>query len=189
MGGHRLPSDRDLKDRPPGPQACASTNSIAMRRHGGRRHQGRFASPFGGPSRAPPSRDQPLLPSSLSPGPERDGLHRYLARSDRDLKDRLPSALTAGREGMLAGALGAGEARVARIPSPATAPASTPSRSADLCVDECAGTDATATRVGLRPFGGPSRAPPKPRSTTPFLPPSPRARKDGLHQYLAPKRS
>ena len=48
----------------------------------------------------------------LSPRVRKDGRHRDLARSDRDPADRFPSALTARREEVLAGALRAGKRKL-----------------------------------------------------------------------------
>jgi hypothetical protein len=48
----------------------------------------------------------------LSPRVRKDGRQRDLARSDRDPADRFPSALTARREEVLAGALRAGKRKL-----------------------------------------------------------------------------
>ena len=63
-------------------------------------------------------RSQNVVHLLLSLRVRNDGRHRHLARSDRDPADRFPSALTARREGALAGALRAGK-RIPRVPSPA----------------------------------------------------------------------
>jgi len=71
----------------------------------------------------------------FSPRARKDGRHRDSARSDRDTADRFPSELTARREGVLAGASGAGK-RKSSCPYAGDAPASTPFRCAGLCVDD-----------------------------------------------------
>jgi hypothetical protein len=92
----------------------------------------------------------------LFPRVRKDGRHRDLARSDRDPADRFPSELTAGREGVLAGALRAGK-RDSAYPYSGEAPASAPFRPAGLCVGDsrrgAAGTEAGATE--FRPFRRP----------------------------------
>jgi hypothetical protein len=149
-------------DRPSGPgeikELQGAVGSISLCREHARR----------GPSHQQGLRDPRSINRSfhflLSLRARKDGRHRDLARSDRDPADRFPSELTAGREGVLAGALRAGK-RDSAYPYSGEAPASAPSRPADLCVGDsrrgAAGTEAGATefRPFRRPIPRPSLSP------------------------------